>query len=264
MAGVSTRKRALVNYHVRDDAPQAFHFELDGIFGNISSPELVSREVFVRDVRGHEETLGIKANGVLFSRHETRAAGTLGSARWRAEYNVELQVLLTQKLDAKEVIVFDHTVRLDQEESGRKPARNVHNDYSPAGAQQRLVDLLGKERAEKFRNGHYAFVNVWRPLENVQTSPLGFVHPRSIEEQDWVTIDLVYPDRRGEILRLVENRVHDWFYLSDMRPDEMVIFNVYDSAGLPVLAHSALDPLDGAAPKGARKSVESRTLVRYR
>ena len=52
---------------------------------------------------------------------------------WELTYNQELKTLLAEQIGAKEIIIFDHTVRIDDPNAGRKPARNVHSDYSPFG-----------------------------------------------------------------------------------------------------------------------------------
>ena len=110
----------------------------------------------------------------------------------------------------------------------------------------------------------FAFVNAWRPVENpINSSPLGFIRPKSISPQDWVNIALIYPDRRGEILGLVANPAHDWIYRSRMTPNEIVFFNIYDSAGLPPIAHSAIDRTENPNQNTVRQSIETRMLVRY-
>ena len=93
---------------------------------------------------------------------------------------------------------------------------------------------------------------------------LGFIRPGSVHAEDWMTIDLIYPDRVGQILGVAANDDHDWFYLSRMTPDEVAIFNIYDNEGRPFLGHSALDMEDSRNARVPRKSIESRTLVRYR
>jgi len=80
---------------------------------------------------------------------------------------------------------------------------------------------------------------------------------------DWMDIGLVYPDRIGQILGVAANPAHEWFYLSKMNPNEAVIFNIYDNSGRPHLAHSALDLPGDEDARVPRKSIESRTLVRY-
>ncbi|MGI9476521.1 MAG: CmcJ/NvfI family oxidoreductase, partial [Hyphomicrobiaceae bacterium] len=132
------------------------------------------------------------------------------------------------------------------------------------GAHQRLRDLLGEEKAARWETGHFAFINVWRPIENpINSAPLGFVRPRSVDAQDWLTIKLIYPDRLGSILGLVANDAHEWVYLSKMTPDEIALFNIYDNRGKPSIAHSALDRVEDDTIDVVRKSIESRTLVHY-
>ena len=47
-----TQIKASVNYHIKSEQPQAFQFDVDGIVGNLISPELVAKEVKVNDLRG--------------------------------------------------------------------------------------------------------------------------------------------------------------------------------------------------------------------
>ncbi|MEM7503874.1 MAG: CmcJ/NvfI family oxidoreductase [Pseudomonadota bacterium] len=255
---------ALVNYHIRSAAPQAFRFDVDGVVGKLESPELAPTRVPVRDLRGSTICLDFDRDGITFERHETRTSGIGRSSGWEDAYNEELRALLTDRIGASDVIVFDHTVRVDDADAARKPARNVHNDYSATGANQRLVDLLGRERASEFEDGHYGFVNVWRPIEHpIESSPLGFIHPQSVKPEDWITIELIYPERIGQILGVVASADHDWFYLSQMTPNDVAVFNIFDNRGRPFLGHSALDMENTTASSAPRKSIESRTLVRY-
>jgi len=78
-----------------------------------------------------------------------------------------------------------------------------------------------------------------------------------------MTIELIYPDRKGQILGVGANPKHEWFYQSNMTPNEVVIFNIYDNRGQPHLAHSALDIANQPDNSPPRKSIETRTLVRY-
>lgn len=255
---------ASVNYHVKKDTPQAFEFDVDGIIGNLVSPELVTTDIRVSDLRGSAQQPKFQRDGIEFINAASAVKDFKNAEHWEPLYNQELVNLLKERIGAKEVIVFDHTVRIDDPEAARRPARNVHNDYNKAGAEQRLIDLVGEARAEEFHTSGYGFVNVWRPIENIITSsPLGFIDPNSMRQDDWLDIGLVYPDRFGQILGVAANRNHNWFFKSKMSPDEAVIFNIYDNGGRPHLAHSALDLPSDSDAIIPRKSIESRTLVRY-
>ncbi|MEM7613124.1 MAG: CmcJ/NvfI family oxidoreductase [Pseudomonadota bacterium] len=254
---------AIVNYHIKRAEPQAFRFDVDGIAGNLVSPELVARKVAVEDMRSSAAP-NFDTDSVTFEFNASSVKNFSDRIEWQATYNEELRVLLERTIGAIEVIVFDHTVRIDDADAVRKPARNVHTDYSTAGAKNRLIDIVGDVRARAFEHGHYGFVNVWRPVENtIQTSPLGFIRPSSMQAEDWMTIELIYPDRIGQILGVAANPDHQWFYLSAMTPDEVAIFNIYDNRGRAFLGHSALDICSTSNPSAPRKSIESRTLVRY-
>ncbi|MEM1075762.1 MAG: CmcJ/NvfI family oxidoreductase [Pseudomonadota bacterium] len=254
---------AKVNYHVHSDARQAYHIDVDGVAGAIMSPKHVVTDVTVLDTRGAAD-VSFLDDSVAFYIEPTAIKEFASREDWQPVYDCELTELLRREIGAQEVIVFDHTVRVDDPNSERKPARNVHSDYSSEGAKNRLVDILGETRAAEWARGHYAFINVWRPVDApINSAPLGFVRPSSVPDDDWILIDLIYPERKGHIMGLVANPSHEWLYRSRMTPDEVAVFNIYDSAGAPSIAHSALDMAEDPSATVPRKSIESRTLIRY-
>lgn len=256
---------ATVNYHIHKPERQAFELDAGGIVGKLISPELVATEINVEDARCSNFDNTFERTSMHFAAFKTKVDVRNEKPAWEPSYNADIERFLKTKLDIEEVVIFDHTVRIDDEVSDRKPARNVHSDYSMEGAQQRLVDLLGQEQAAQWAAGHYAFINVWRPVDAViNSSPLGFIKTNSVDEQDWILLDLIYPDRKGQILGLAANPAHQWVYKSKMTPEEVVFFNIFDNKGLPSIAHSALDMTENPEIQSVRKSIESRTLVRYR
>ncbi len=259
------RTAATVNYHVHKPERQAFELDAGGIVGNLISPELAPTEITVLDERATDIDMTFARTSLEFAAFHTEVDVLEEDRAWQPVYEADLQGFLKARLDVEEVLIFDHTVRIDDEVSDRKPARNVHSDYSSDGAQQRLVSLLGQERAKEWAASHYAFINVWRPVgAEINSSPLGFIETSSVDEQDWILLDLIYPDRKGQILGLAANPAHQWIYRSKMTPEEVAFFNIYDNRGLPAIAHSALDMIEDAEIHTVRKSIESRTLVRYR
>ncbi|WP_298986491.1 CmcJ/NvfI family oxidoreductase [uncultured Roseibium sp.] len=255
---------ASVNYHVTAPGRQAFHIDAGGVEGKFVSPVLVPTSVSVLDLRDGQTTVDFQNDSVVFVDNPSSVVDFGADGGWKPEYDLHLTELLKEQIGAEDVLVFDHTVRVDDPASGRKPARNVHSDYSETGARQRLVDLVGETEAEVWDEGHFGFVNVWRPVKApIMSAPLGFVRPRSVAKEDWVLLDLIYPDRTGQIMGLVNAAGHEWVYLSRMRPDEVAIFNIFDNKGLASIAHSALDRVENGGLGSVRMSIESRTLVRY-
>ena len=253
-----------VNYHVHRDHRQAFEIDAGGVVGKLISPQLEETEVALLDTRREQTSANFEQDSVGFAIAPTQVTSFADGIDWQAKYDQEVVALLTNELDAKEVLIFDHTVREDDPNSDRKPARNVHSDYSQEGAEKRLIDILGADKAAQWEEGHYAFINVWRPINNpINSAPLGFVRPASVAKEDWILIDLIYPDRRGHIMGLAANARHEWIYQSKMTPDEVAFFNIYDNRGRPSIGHSAIDLVEDPTIKTIRKSIESRTLVRY-
>lgn len=256
-------KTATVNYHVHADTRQSYQLDAGGVAGQLISPEHAVTQVQVLDTRS-ETTVEFDRDSVAFFDAPSAITDFADTTAWRDTYDQELASLLKHAVAAEEVIVFDHTIRVDDPAAIRKPARNVHSDYSPDGAEQRLIDILGPEAAAMWSAGHYAFINVWRPIEHaVNSAPLAFVRPDSVQKEDWILIDLIYPDRKGHIMGLVGNPAHTWIYRSSMTPRDVAVFNIYDNSGQPSVAHSALDMVEDPTISRPRKSIESRTLVRY-
>lgn len=254
---------ATVDYHVHKPETQAFELDAGGIIGNLISPELAPTQVKIRDVRSMTAGISFENSSVGFA-HSPIAISSFAGNDWQNAYDAELTTLLRSEIGAKEVIVFDHTLRVDDPNAERAPARNVHSDYSVEGAEQRLVDILGEDKAAERARGHFAFVNVWRPVgAPINSAPLGFIHPASVAQRDWILLDLIYPDRKGQIMGLAANPDHDWFYMSKMTADDVAVFNIFDNRGLPSVAHSALDMIEDPNVHSVRRSLESRTLVRY-
>lgn len=255
---------ATVNYHIAGPGPQTYYIDAGGETGRIVGPDVVTTDIDVTDLREADVRLEFARDGLAFVTQPSAVQAFDDGRAWQDVYDRELRDLLSKQTGARECVVFDHTLRIDDPASDRMPARNVHSDYSAEGAHQRLGDILGEEIAAEWERAHFAFVNVWRPVRHpVTTAPLGFVLPGSVSPEDWVTIDLVYPHRTGQIMGLAPSERHEWIYRSAMTPDEVVLFNIYDNRGRPSVAHSALDLKDAGAAATPRRSMESRTLVRY-
>ena len=256
-------REAIVHYHLHGESRPTYRIDAGGIAGKLDSPPHAITPVRVRDVRTGEVEVSFARDAVAFLPVPTAVADFEGEG-WQSTYDRELIDLLRGELGAREVRVFDHTLRIDDPDATRQPARNVHTDYSPEGAHQRLVDLLGEAEAPEWSEGHYGFVNVWRPVgEPINSAPLGFVRPSTVVAEDWILVDLIYPDRMGHIMGLAANDDHEWLYQSRMAPGEVAVFNIYDNRGLPSVGHSALDLTEDASVHTVRRSIESRTLVRY-
>ena len=254
---------ASLNYHIAGEANPQIVIDADGIPGNRIDPELDRRTVELHDVRAQEKCPTFRYSGFEFARSLTEVSSFGKEDFDRTAYDRELISLIRKTTGASEVEIFDHTIRTDGDGT-RRPARHVHGDYNAESARMRLYDILGSELASEWEQGKFGLVNVWRPLYHpVERAPLAFAVPESVAASDWTDIDIVYPDRVGQISGLKHNPGHRWVFLPDMTPDDVVVFNVFDSAGLPAVAHSAADLVVLPGNARVRKSIESRSLVRF-
>ena len=133
---------ARVNYLYPGDDRIAIHIDKDGIAGNIVMPDYDEQIVEIKDERGSSEPVSFKADALEFVHSPTSASGFEDGDVWKNRYEAEIASLLKDRLGAKEVLIFDHTIRVDDPNETRRPARHVHSDYSAEGAEKRLVGIL--------------------------------------------------------------------------------------------------------------------------
>ena len=98
---------ASVNYHVKKAADQAFEFDVDGIVGNLVSPELVPTDIRVTDLRHAQMQLEFHSDGIQFIAHHSGVQDFENDQDWQPTYDQELIELLKTHIGASEVIVFD-------------------------------------------------------------------------------------------------------------------------------------------------------------
>ncbi len=229
--------------------------------------------VTIHDVRPVAPGLSLDREGFVLLTAASSVEDLHDQDAVRTRYYSESISMLEELTGACRVVVFDHTIR--QRIPGaadrtrgipRQPVPRVHNDYTVRSGPQRVRDLLGVEAGDLLRR-RFAVINVWRPIRGpIQDSPLAVADARSVDRDDLVATDLVYPDRIGEIYYVKHNEAHRWFYAPGMRTDEVMLIKCFDSADdgrARFVPHSAF--VDPTAPADAppRESIELRTLVFY-
>jgi hypothetical protein len=224
--------------------------------------------VTIRSARPIAGALDLDRQGFSLTHHQTAVADFHDDEEVRRVYYPEMARLVAAETGAARVHVFDHNVRVegaaDRDEDGtRAPVRMVHNDYTAKSGPQRVRDLFDADEAEALLKQRLAVINVWRPIAGpVETAPLAFADARSIPAKDWAPLDLVYPDRVGEIYNATYSPEHRWYYFPRMERHEAALIKGYDSqedGRARFTLHTAFDdPTIDAAP---RQSIEVRTLA---
>jgi len=260
---------ARVNYLIPPLGRNAVHVVPPGTGESKREGEYASTPVRIRDARLNEPPPTLDENGFAFAGQISAVCDFLDDDEVRSVYYPEMASLVRRTTGAREVVVFDHTVRLDggtPAANSRTPVRTVHNDYTERSAPRRVRDLLGDEQAGALLKRRFAVINVWRSIAGVvQTAPLGVVDAASIRPSDLIPTDLVYPDRIGEIYEVAGNTAHRWYYVPGIGEDELLFIKGFDSRRdvARFTPHSAFD--DPGTPPGAppRQSIEIRSLVFY-
>jgi hypothetical protein len=207
--------------------------------------------------------------GFRFLPHPTKVRNFFDDAEVRRVYYPECEALIKQVSGAKRVVVFDHTLRTASDEQReaqkiRDIVSRVHNDYTEWSGPQRVRDIMGAEAAELLR-GRFAVIQVWRPINHpVESHPLAICDAQTVRPESLVVNERRYRDRIGQTYAITYDPGQRWYWFPRMRPDEALVFKVYESlrdGRARWTAHTAF--ADPSAPPAARprESIEIRTLA---
>lgn len=256
----------------------------------------------VEDIRGNESSFSTDKSGFAVYNHPAQETQFTDDAAVRSGYYPEVESLVKEKLPGvKKVVIFDHTIRRREKASPRQPVQQVHVDQTPGAAETRVRRHVDEEEAEELLKGRYQIINVWRPIQNPASDfPLAIIDWRTTSPSDFVKVDLLYPKRqdaheddddrgkealpdstsmssttgyevKGETFGVSPSDKHKFYYMKDMRPEEVMFIKCFDSRsqwfGQQGVAHCTphtafVDPQTPAEAPG-RQSIEVRCLVFY-
>lgn len=262
--------RAKFNYIVDTGVPPVRYIDWPEKEHEAVPPQYRQYEMTVRNGRPLRDTFDFDTHGFVFVDHRTLVGDFTDGAERERVYNREVQALIKEHCGASEVVVFDHTIRVSDEEmqkaaNVRPTVKSVHNDYTETSAPRRLREIVGEEDASRRMKKRWAIVQVWRPIRGpVLIDPLGICDGRSIPQQGFIRVERRYRYRTGEVYHIAHHPAHEWYYFPRMTREEAIVFKVFDSdAAKPsrFTAHSAFD--DPATPANAppRESIETRTFA---
>ena len=207
--------------------------------------------------------------GFRFVPHESGMTDFYDDAEVRRVYYPECVELIKQASGARRVVVFDHTLRTASEDERearkiRDIVSRVHNDYTEWSGPQRVRDIMGEE-ADDLLKGRFAIIQVWRPINHpVESHPLAICDAQTVKPETLVVNERHYQNRVGQTYAITYDPGQRWYWFPQMRPDEALVFKVYESlkdGRARWTAHTAF--ADPSAPPHARprESIEIRTLA---
>ena len=232
-------------------------------------PRLGPRTLPIHDARPLVSELSLDVNGFELTTQQSQCSSFYDHDEIRSVYYREIEQHVHDHVGASRVLAFDHNLRsatlAEQGEHGAQmPVRFAHNDYTNRSAPQRVRDLLPEE-ANALLERRFAVINVWRPIRGpVEATPLAVCDAQTLREDHLVSMDLIYPDRAGEIQSVRFDPTHRWFYFPHMEASEVILLKCFDSARdgrARFTAHSAFDDPNTPSGARARESIEVRTLA---
>ncbi|MGZ8196989.1 MAG: CmcJ/NvfI family oxidoreductase [Burkholderiales bacterium] len=261
---------AQFNYIVDTGVPPVRYIDWPEMEHQAVPPQYRQYDMAVRNGRALRRTFQLDTHGFVFVDHPTQVRDFADEAERTSVYDREVQALICKHSGASEVLVFDHTLRVSDEDGqkslGARPTvKGVHNDYTEASAPRRLREIVGDAEAERRFTKRWAIIQVWRPIRGtVLIDPLGICDGRSIPQKGFIRVERRYKYRTGEVYHIAHDPGHAWFYFPRMTRDEALVFKVFDSdATKPsrFTAHSAFDDPNTPADAPPRESIETRTFA---
>ena len=232
----------------------------------------------IHDARSITASLRLDEQGFALHVSPSMFNDFYNDAAVRERYYPEVSGAVRALTGAMEVFVFDHNVRSAAraargEPGVRVPVDQAHNDYTEESGPRRKQEVLAGAGRADLADHRVAFVNLWRPIIGpVQDNPLALCDARSVAQDDLVATDihhfgeddLTTPRHRGQIYSVRHNPAHRWFYVSEMRPDEVLLLKCYDSRNdgrARFMPHTGFQ--NPACPEKfiPRESIEARTLL---
>jgi len=262
--------RASFNYVVDTGVPPVRYIDWPEMAHMAVDPQYQRHEMSVRNGRPLRGTFNLDTHGFVFADHYTQVKDFTNEAQRATVYDLEVQALIKKHSGAAAVRVFDHTLRVSDEQmqqslGARPTVKSVHNDYTEASAPRRLREIVGDAEAERRFKKRWAIIQVWRPIRGkVLIDPLGICDGRSIPQKGFIRVERRYKDRTGEVYHIAHNPAHAWFYFPQMERHEALVFKVFDSDAGKLsrfTAHSAFDDPATPADAPSRESIETRAFA---
>jgi hypothetical protein len=235
--------------------------------------------VTIHDLRNGENTVDLDNNGFELFKYDGHIHDVFyDNSETQRCYYEDIVNALKKRLDASRVVIFNHVMRsrgppraADQCDSTHKnPVFYPHVDNDPFAARFKVKEILGEEEANKVMQKRFQIINVWRPLgpNPIMNTPLTICDYHSLD----LDHDLHVSEARGTAatisLYMISHNSQDaqkWYYLSQMRSDEMIILKIFDSNPdvAQFGAHTAFTNEYVPSTNIEQHSIEIRCLVLY-
>ena len=223
--------------------------------------KLESHKVQITDARTLPTAPSLDREGFALAGHRSALKNFRDPEELERVYLPEIASLIRELSGATVVIaspgpIARYADRSDKTkaEGTADAARFAHTDYtSHSACHHFLPQIMDTEQAKRFRR--ITIYQTWRALSGpYQDVPLTVTDGRSVKQRDMVVADTIlgteytgkhHQNSSFEYSMCRYNPEHRWFYYSDMRADEVLVFKGYDfDPNQPArLFHTAFDDI---------------------
>ena len=183
--------------------------------------------------------------------------------------------------------------------AGGSPAPKVHLDFAPNGARthlrkyhSRTTELAASiieaedkllasgvspsDLPSRYDGPRWAMFSIWRPIKPVRRDPIALSDCRTFPKEDYIPLNILFPSggedgasgvHTEESFLAYGSDKHEWHWISNQKPDEVLIIQLFDSEaekkGLGVaggVMHSSVH-IEGTEGEEPRESLETRCTV---
>ena len=224
--------------------------------------------VTLTDMRPLRDQLNIDRNGFALINHVTAVKDFFDPVQVETVFFPEVIELAKQLNGATHAVAFGPVPRSDDpaNKQGRLPAFGAHVDYGRRTIEEMTRPLLG-ELADYWFSKRVVLMNFWRPITTVYRTPLALCDASTVLADDLndseIRGGLDDPDRPPLYgFNLSFNPNHRWYYVHQMRPDEMLAFKLHDSdpSRPQWTGHTAFNDPGTPIDAPPRQSMEVRTV----
>ncbi len=231
---------------------------------------MVDHDVVVHNARPAAESFALEKNGFVLARRPTAVKNFYDPAEVKRVYYPEIEALVKELTGASRVLVFGEIARSDAPGTPDSllPARGAHVDYGAQTVRWFAEVEVGAEEADRLLSHRHIQMNLWRPIVTVERTPLAVCDASTVAKEDLnpseIRGGLNDPNRPSmHGFNLSYSPRHRWWYVPNMRPDEILAFKLYDSDPSRVqwTGHTAIDDPTSAPDAAPRQSMEIRTIA---
>ena len=269
---------ARIAYLAEGEGPVHYRTYVPATGRQSETPPKRHYEMPIYDCRPVAAELSIDAEGFAVCEPPSAIADFYDEALVRREYLPTVERAMRDATGAAAVLAFDHNVRSanaarETRPGVREPVDMAHNDYTESSGPRRIREILADRDRLDLAGRPAALVNAWRPIRGpVRDVPLTICEASRVAESDFVATpiehfrndDFATPSHMGEIYSFRHRPEHRWYYVRDMRPEEMLLLKCFDTrrdGRARYTAHTGF--VNPECPPGTpgRESIEVRTLV---